>query len=187
METGLILARIRLSPWPSLALLAGLALVVPGHGALAARQQPAVERGLADNMVAPLSLAMQKAGDAQLALGKTQAAADQFEAALAADPRNLNAYIGLARAAEADGLTGKAVRFYREALAIEPNDASALELQGVVLVKIGAKARAQDNLDRLKKVCPAPCPAADRLATAIARGPTTEPKGQTAAAAEPRR
>ena len=82
---------------------------------------------------------------------------------------------GLARAAEADGLPGKAVRFYREALEIEPNDLAALEMQGVALVERGAKARAESNLERVKTLCEGPCPQADRLAAAIARGPKTPP------------
>jgi Tfp pilus assembly protein PilF len=129
-------------------------------------------RGLPDDQLAPQSVALLKAGEARLAKRETQAAADLFESALAADPRNRRAYLGLARAAEAEGLPGKAVRFYREALAIEPNDPVALELQGIALVERGAKARAESNLDRLRKLCTASCPSADRLAAAIARGPT---------------
>ncbi|TPE61234.1 tetratricopeptide repeat protein [Sandaracinobacter neustonicus] len=145
----------------------------------AAVPDAAPARGLPDNQIAPLSLEKLKAGEALLAQGKAQEATDQFEAALAADPRNRQAYIGMARAAEADGLPGKAVRFYREALAIEPNDLSTLELQGVAMVERGAKARAEANLERVKTLCAGPCPQADRLAAAIARGPKT-PVEQTA-------
>lgn len=127
-------------------------------------------RGYPDDRLAPLSLDRLARGEALLAQGQTQAAIDAFESALAADPRNRRAYLGLARAAEADGLPGKAVRFYREALEIEPNDQAAIELQGLALMKRGATASAQDNLDRLRKLCAAPCPAADRLSAAIARG-----------------
>lgn len=143
-------------------------------------------RGLPDNQIAPLSLQMLQAGEAQLAAGKPDAATDAFEAALAADPRNRRAYMGLARAAEAQGLPGKAVRFYREALALDPNDLSALEAQGLALVERGAAARAGDNLERVKKLCQGSCPEADRLAAAIAKGPKKPPAetaatGQTAA------
>jgi Tfp pilus assembly protein PilF len=128
-------------------------------------------RGLPDSQIAPLSLQMMKAGEAHLAAGKPDAATDSFEAALAADPRNRSAYMGLARAAEAQGLPGKAVRFYREALELDPNDLSALEAQGLALVERGAAARAGDNLERVKKLCQGSCPEADRLAAAIAKGP----------------
>lgn len=128
-------------------------------------------RGPADSQLAPQSVSSVKAGETLLTAGQRQAAIDAFEAALAADPRNIRAYLGLARAAEADGLPGKAVRFYREALQIDPNDVTALELQGNALVMRGATARAEANLERLKTVCATPCPSADRLRSSIAKGP----------------
>lgn len=147
-----------------------LVLLVPASP-LIAKAAPAPARGLADAQLAPQSLANQKAGEAKLAAGQRQGAVDSFEAALAADPRNIQAYHGLAKAAEADGLPGKAVRFYREALQIDPNNLVALELQGNALVARGATARAEANLERLKTLCAAPCAAADRLAAVIAKGP----------------
>ncbi len=174
----------------TLAVLAlGLALAAAPAGAANPRDtapDAAPARGLPDSQIAPLSLQMMKAAEAQLAAGKADAATDSFEAALAADPRNRRAYMGLARAAEAQGLPGKAVRFYREALELDPNDLAVLEAQGLALVERGATARAGDNLERVKKLCSGSCPEADRLAAAIARGPTTpaakvSAAGQTAA------
>lgn len=168
-----------------------LALALGAMPADAARPRtaapdPAPARGLPDSQLAPLSLQMMKAGEAHLAAGKADAATDSFEAALAADPRNRRAYMGLARAAEAQGLPGKAVRYYREALELDPNDLAALEGQGLALVERGAAARAGDNLERVKKLCQGSCPEADRLAAAIAKGPKVPPaataaNGQTAA------
>lgn len=169
-------ARIILVTALALGLTAPLAAAKPR----ATEPAPAPARGLPDDQLAPVSLERLKLGESLLAQGRTQDATDQFEAALAADPRNRRAYIGLARAAEAEGLPGKAVRFYREALEIDPNDLAALELQGVALVARGAKARAESNLERVKTLCEGPCPQADRLAAAIARGPKTA-ESQTAA------
>lgn len=151
-----------------------VSLMSPGAASLAATGQPAPApaRGLPDNQISPLSLSMLRAGEAQLSAGYATTAMDSFEAALAADPRNRQAWLGMARAAEAQGLPGKAVRYYREALAIDPNDVQTLALQGNVLVERGAKARAQANLDRIKTLCAAPCAPADKLSAAIARGPT---------------
>jgi Tfp pilus assembly protein PilF len=171
------------------ALVLGLALVAAPAGAARPRDaapDAAPARGLPDSQIAPLSLEMMKAGEAQLAAGKPDAATDSFEAALAADPRNRRAYTGLARAAEAQGLPGKAVRFYREALELDPNDLAVLEAQGLAMVERGATARAGDNLERMKKLCQGNCTEADRLAAAIARGPKTPAgkagaEGQTAA------
>jgi len=164
------------------AIALSVALAAPAGAAKPRDGKPdaAPARGLPDSQIAPLSLQMLKAGEAQLAAGKPDAATDSFEAALAADPRNRRAYIGLARAAEAQGLPGKSVRFYREALEIDPNDLAALELQGLALVERGATARAEGNLERVRKLCQGACPEADRLAAAIARGPKT-PVAQTAA------
>jgi Tfp pilus assembly protein PilF len=171
-------------------LLAGACLALLAAPAGAAKPHDGVPaaapaRGLPDSQIAPLSLQMMKAGEAQLAQGKLQAATDSFESALAADPRNRRAYLGMARAAEAEGLPGKAVRFYREALEIDPNDLATLELQGVALVERGAKARAEANLERMKKICSGPCPQAERLSAAITRGPVQTAKAETAALDKP--
>jgi Tfp pilus assembly protein PilF len=69
----------------------------------------------------PVSLQMAASGQAALAAGKPQDAIDSFEAALASDPRNVAAFSGIARAYEALGLPGKAVKYYREALALNPS------------------------------------------------------------------
>lgn len=167
-------------------LILGFALPLPAQAARpqAAAANAAPARGLADDQLAPQSLKMLKAGDDALAARNTAAAIENYEAALAADPRNRLAYMGLARASQADGLPGKAVRYYREALGIDPNNISALELQGVALIDRGARGRAEENLERLKIVCAAPCPAAERLAAAIARGPATK-TSQTASVDKP--
>lgn len=131
---------------------------------------PAPARGLPDDQLAPLSLDMMQVANDSLAASDTSTAIEYFEAALAADPRNRQAYVGLGLAAQAEGMPGRAIRYFREALALEPNDTNALELQGLALVERGAKARAEENLARLKIVCATPCPAADRLAAAIVSG-----------------
>ena len=118
---------------------------------------------------APASQTMVVRAQASLDQGKTQAAIDQFEAALALDPSNVAAYIGLGRAHVKADLSGKAVRFYREALAIDPNDLTALEEQGKVFADRGATQRAQINLARIRTICKSDCLHATRLASAIVR------------------
>ena len=110
----------------------------------------------------PMSLLLTRAGTQYLATGKAQAAIDRFDTALAVDPANVDAYIGLARAHEKIGLTGKSIRFYRGALAVDPNNLTALEGQGAALVARGALARAQINLARIKEICRTECEAAAR-------------------------
>lgn len=122
-----------------------------------------------DDQLKPISVQLATAGQAALAKGDAQGAIDSFEAALASDPRNVAAFAGIASAYEKLGLPGKAVRYYREALALNPSDIAALEGQGRALVARGATARAQINLARIKALCKADCSAAGRLEGVIAK------------------
>jgi Tfp pilus assembly protein PilF len=135
----------------------------------------------ADNQISPRSIALQRQGEAALAAGQYQTADDLLETALIADPRNRAAFIALARVAQRQKLYGQAIRFTNKALLLEPNDLTALGVQGEAMVEMGATARAQQNLARLKSLCGAkPCAPAASLAAAIARGPAV---AQTAPAA----
>lgn len=120
-----------------------------------------------DDVLKPLSIEMAARGDAALARGDANAAIDSFEAALAADPKNVGAFVGIAHGYEKLGLPGKAVKYYREALALNPSNLAALEGQGKALISRGATARAQVNLARLKALCKADCPEAQRLQAAL--------------------
>ncbi len=143
-----------------------------------------------DDVLKPASVRLSTDAQAALAKGETTAAIDNFEAALAIDPKNVGAFTGIARAYEAQGLPGKAVKYYREALALNPSDLNALEGQGKALVARGAAARAQVNLARIKALCKTDCASATRLQAAItaaANAPKTasaEPAKADAAAAK---
>lgn len=131
-----------------------------------------------DDDIDPRSVALVEAGRAALAAGDNEGAADLVESALAVDPRNRDGFIALAEIAEARDLPGKAIRFYRGALTIDPNDLAALEGQGRVLVSRGAVERAQRNLVRIEALCENECPEAASLTAAIEAGP---PAAQIAA------
>jgi Tfp pilus assembly protein PilF len=103
--------------------------------------------------------------------GRHNEATDLYETALAVDPRNRAAYLGLARLAQAQRLPGKAIRLYQDALTIEPNDVDVLAGQGEAYVQRGAVDRAKRNLTRVQELCGRPCPQATRLAAVIQRGP----------------
>jgi len=130
-----------------------------------------------DNVLKPASVRLAEAGQAALARGDANAAIDAFEAALASDPKNVAAFSGIAMGYEKLGLPGHAVKYYREALALNPSDIGALEGQGKAFIARGATARAQVNLARIKALCKADCSAATRLQTALSTA--------TTAAAEP--
>jgi Tfp pilus assembly protein PilF len=131
-----------------------------------------------------LSQSFEAKGVAALAKGQPTAAIDAFETALAADPANANAYIGIARAYEAQGLTGKAVRYWGDALQLDPNDLIALEGQGLALVARGANARANVNLQRIKTLCKTDCAAATRLQAAMTEAAAKAAKAPVTASAE---
>ena len=127
-----------------------------------------------DDQIDARSVALAQQGQALNAQGRFSDAIDLLETALAVDPRNRQAYIGLAHAAEGQKLPGKAIKLYFEALKLEPNDVNALSGQGEALVQRGAVERARQNLVRIRTVCGKPCPQATTLAAAIAKGPPAE-------------
>jgi tetratricopeptide (TPR) repeat protein len=125
-----------------------------------------------DDQIDPRSMALLAKGQAAQAVGNLDAATDALETALAVDPRNRVAFVTLGDVSEARGLPGKAIRFYREALLLEPNDVKALKGQGEALVAKGAVQRARDNLAKIRTICAKNgCGEATTLAAAIAKGP----------------
>ena len=119
----------------------------------------------------PRAEALVAEGQAQLAAGETQAAIDSFEAALAVDPGYTQVYIELAEAARADGLQGKAIRYYREAREREPENLAAISGEGEALVEKGAVSAARENLEILQSMCGDNCAETIQLAAVIEQGP----------------
>ena len=138
----------------------GLALAAPAAGQRA------------DDQIQPKSVELVQQGKSLLAAGKYDDAESAIEAALAVDPRNRWAYTEAARVSIKQKLFGKAIRLTGKALGMEPNDPDALAVQGEAMVELGAIARAQANLTKLKGVCKSGCPQVAQLQSAIGRGPT---------------
>ncbi len=130
-----------------------------GHG-----QQPAVQ-------IDPRSSSLVQQARGITAEARQNEAIDLLETALVIDPRNREAYAALARIAQAQRLPGKAIRYYDDALRIDPNDVSVLAGQGEAYVQRGAVDRARRNLTRVQELCGRPCPQAAQLSAAIERGP----------------
>src|SRR3954468_15997104 len=127
-----------------------------------------------DDQIDARSVALTQQAATLTGQGHYAEATDLLESALAVDPRNRAAYIGLAKAAQGEKLPGKAIKFYFEALKLEPNDVNALAGQGEALVQRGAVERARQNLDRIRTLCRTNCPQAQQLAAIIAKGPPVE-------------
>lgn len=109
-------------------------------------------------------------GQAALKAGETQAAIDAFEAALAVDPAYTPIFIELAEASRQNGLQGKAIRYYREALDRDPGNFAAISGEGAALVEKGALEKAKRNLAQLQSLCGDSCPETVALQGTIARG-----------------
>jgi tetratricopeptide (TPR) repeat protein len=133
----------------------------------------------------PRAAALIAQGQAALAAGETTAAIDAFEAALAVDPAYTPIFIDLAEAARQQGLQGKAIRYYREALSRDPGNFAAISGEGAALVEKGALEKAKKNLAKLQSMCGDECPETVALQTTIARGVparlAVESKGDNAA------
>lgn len=127
-----------------------------------------------DDQINPRSMALLRQAETLRAAGNFTGAEDMLESALAIDPRNRGAYVALGRVAQGQGLPGKAVRFYRDALALDPNDLIALAGQGEAMVQKGAVERARVNLARINQLCKGVCPQSAALNAAIAKGPPVE-------------
>jgi cytochrome c-type biogenesis protein CcmH/NrfG len=125
----------------------------------------------AERQADPRAVALEKDGEAKLAAGDVQGAVDAFEAALAVDPGHTQVYLDLAEAARREGLQGKAIHFYREALEREPENLAAISGEGAALVEKGAVEKARKNLSKLETMCGGNCRETKQLAAAIARGP----------------
>ncbi|WP_379921200.1 tetratricopeptide repeat protein [Erythrobacter sp. R86502] len=120
----------------------------------------------------PRALALIAQGQASLAAGEAQAATDAFEAALAVDPGHTPVLVNLAEAAQLQGLQGKAIRYYREALDRDPDNFAAISGEGTALVEKGAVEKAKLNLAKLQSLCGNGCPETMALQSSIARGPS---------------
>ena len=122
---------MRLTPIALSAAIVLATMASAGHG-----QRP-------DDQIDPRSLALTQQAVTLTAAGRFSEATDMLESALAVDPRNRSAYIALGRVAQGEKLPGKAIKYYSEALALEPNDLAALTGQ------ILAKGDAPDSLNVL--------------------------------------
>lgn len=131
----------------------------------------------------PRAVVLVDEGRAQLDAGDTQGAIDLFEAALVVDPSYSAVYIELGHASRAEGMQGKAIHYYREALERDPENLAAISGEGEALAEKGAIANARENLAQLESLCGADCMEVLDLAAAIERGPVA--RVMTAEAVDP--
>ncbi len=121
----------------------------------------------ADRQPDPRAAALVAEGRSQLAAGQADVAVNSFEAALAVDPGYAAVYLDLGDAARAQGLQGKAIHYYREALARDPKNLAAISGEGRAMVEKGAVEKAKRNLAQLQSLCGGSCAEAKQLAAEI--------------------
>ena len=131
----------------------------------------------------PRAVMMVQEGQLALSRGDTSGAIDAFEAALALDPGFDEAFVALADATRAQGLTGKSIDYYRRVLDSNPRHFGALAGEGQALAQRGALAKARRNLAVLQSLCGANCPETIDLRMAINAGPSASLAAEDAGAA----
>jgi Tfp pilus assembly protein PilF len=142
------------------ALALSLVVAITASAGMGAEQQPD-----------PRAAALAAQGKSQLAAGDIPAAVDSFEAALAVDPGYTAVYLDLGEAARAQGLQGKAIRYYREALQRDPENLAAISGEGEAMLEKGAIEKAKRNLAQLQSLCGQECSETKHLALAIESHP----------------
>jgi len=89
--------------------------------------------------------------------GDYPAAIRLFEAVVAKDDRNANAYNWLAYSTRKNGDAAKAIPIYEKALAIDPKHRGAHEYIGEAYLVLGDLPKAKEHLAVLDKLCFLPC------------------------------
>jgi tetratricopeptide (TPR) repeat protein len=89
--------------------------------------------------------------------GNYPAAIRLFEAVVAKDDRNANAYNWLAYSTRQSGDAAKAIPIYEKALAIDPKHRAAHEYIGEAFLVLGDLPKAKEHLAVLDKLCFLPC------------------------------
>lgn len=120
----------------------------------------------------PRAAALVAQGRNAMSAGDTDGAIDAFEAALVVQPGNVAIYLNLAAATRRQGMQGKALHYYRQALLLDPQNQQAIAGEGEALVEKGAVEKARRNLTRLEQLCGSQCAPTMQLSAAIARGPS---------------
>jgi Tfp pilus assembly protein PilF len=124
-----------------------------------------------DDQIDARSLQMLAQGRAAATAGKLDEATDDLETALAVDPRNRAAFDALGDVDRDRGLNGNAIRHYRDAMLLDPNDVAAIGGEGKALLAKGAVVQAKADLAKLEKLCTGGCTETQQLAAVIAKGP----------------
>jgi Tfp pilus assembly protein PilF len=133
----------------------------------------------------PRAVALLSEGRGALAAGNVEGAIDAYESALTVEPGSVTVLLSLAEATRRQGMQGKALHYYRVALNSDPRNLVAIAGEGMALAEKGATEKANRNLARLQTLCGKSCAETQKLAAAIAKGPSPRMVAADAATAKP--
>ena len=100
--------------------------------------------------------------------GELEKAAEQLRKVVDKDKTNADAWNLLGYSWRKLNQNRKSKKSYARALKLDPNHKGALEYQGELFIKLGEREKANDNLTRLKTLCPSGCEELDNLTRALA-------------------
>lgn len=147
------------------ALILASALALTASAGLS--QKSAAPTGYVDARAASWSAR----GAAALEAGNLSAARDAYETAMLLAPGDVGNYLAMAKIARAEKLPGLAIKYYADALRLDPQNQAAMQGQGLAMVEKGAMESARETLAKLEALCKGDCPAAQPLAAAVKAGP----------------
>jgi len=106
-------------------------------------------------------------GQSALEINEHETARALFERALVANPKSVDALVGLGRTHFAQEHKTAAAKFYTTALAINPDSLPALLGAGLADLSLDRKEEAQKRQDRLLRLCGATCTEYRQLREAV--------------------
>jgi tetratricopeptide (TPR) repeat protein len=127
----------------------------------------------------PEAVAWADHGSAALDAGDLPGARNAYETALLLAPGDPNLYFALGKVARAEKMPGRAIKYFDDAIRLDPKNQTAVLEEGLAMMDKGAIESARQTLAQLKTLCAKNCAIAEPLAAAIAAGP---PKVVTAEA-----
>jgi tetratricopeptide (TPR) repeat protein len=119
----------------------------------------------------PEAAAWADQGSAALDASDLTGARSSYETALLLAPGDPTIYFALGKIARAEKMPGRAIKYFDDALRLDPKNQTALLEEGLAMMDKGAIESARQTLAQLKTMCNKTCAVAEPLAAAIAAGP----------------
>jgi tetratricopeptide (TPR) repeat protein len=134
------------------------------------------------NPISPAVTAWVEQGSAAFDASDLPAARNAYESALLLSPGDASIYFALGKVARAEKMPGRAIKYFDDAIRLDPKNQTALLEEGLAMMDKGAIESARQTLAQLKTLCAKNCAIAEPLNAAIAAGPS---KVVTAEASKP--